>query len=288
MPPISSRVGDFDLDASSVTVAQERATQISSADRPMPTEGMRGIAAICEQAATSASALAQAARGGGLGNVIAGNNATMMPPPQQISGMNSSGLAGLVPLLAGVIAAATSQHGGQTPAPNPPSSDEGTSPASTGASSGSAPEGTPTTTSSAATASEPTPTTSTTSSPETSSTSTDSTTSSTEGGGPEAAPTHPHRRARVAHRDSTAADAHTDSAPQPDSPPPADTGTDSVDIPPPPEADTGPETRVVTDGTSSPESASAESSSSSFEGGASMPDGSVADYSGDGGFSAGA
>lgn len=62
---------------------------------PMPTEGMRGITAICEQAGTVFGALARAAVSGGLGAVVAGNNASVPPPSQRISDMNNSGLASL-------------------------------------------------------------------------------------------------------------------------------------------------------------------------------------------------
>jgi len=76
---------------------------------PMPTEGMRGIAAICEQAGTVFGALARAAVSGGLGAVVAGNNASVPPPSQRISDMNNSGLASLGTL--GALASAGSRTG---------------------------------------------------------------------------------------------------------------------------------------------------------------------------------
>lgn len=103
MPPISSLSASVDVDAMALGVPEDVAP-------PMPNAGMRAISEICNQAATSAAALARAASGG-LGNLVGGNYTPVAPPVQRITDMNNSGLAGLGAL--GMLGAAVgSQSGG--------------------------------------------------------------------------------------------------------------------------------------------------------------------------------
>lgn len=70
---------------------------------PMPTGGMQAIASICSEAADMMKAAASF-RPSGLGHVVAGNNALLPPPAQQVSGVN----AGTLAALAGLAKAAAS------------------------------------------------------------------------------------------------------------------------------------------------------------------------------------